>query len=606
MGPDGEERNEIRGIEATRPIPLIDREGLRQKIGSRLILAAWAVEIIAAAIGLFIALATAYATRSEIMNDTGVSQLDAAGWLSVFIGALPFIMVAVVELMKIPLATATFISYSRIWRIAFGASLALLIIVTFETMMNGFQRNFEDRLFAVSQLKTKLLAVDSSVQQTEQEKLRLSQLSPDVVQKEYDSAREEIRRNRDSQLQEIENLRRTVSADSVPGTSSALQTSVQRLNDEIKTLRDRQKTEIEQQEDAYRRESERVSGERGGQQQVIEARISNIERQIGDLIARRDRELQNCFFSCDKIRADTASQIAPLQDQKAQFARDLSASVSASPSSNLRRTYDERISQIRKNYEDQISRLDTRLTEATQQLDRRQNQGQAQTQPQIQALDRRRADVVARLDTELKEAKDRYDQRMLEVTRRERTAADLDKKLAELERDGGNLRNSVNEKARANQIYQIAALIYGKESPSEVTKDEIKWVSLLWFGSLALIVAVTGTILAFAGLVIRYGQPHDASKYNSLRIRVNRRLIGLVMAVYKLPTLYRRRLQEPKIRFVEKYVEVPKEVVKEVPVDKVVFKEVPKEVVRKELVYVPFYTSDKRLLAFQEKPDAAT
>ena len=34
------------------------------------------------------------------------------------------------------------------------------------------------------------------------------------------------------------------------------------------------------------------------------------------------------------------------------------------------------------------------------------------------------------------------------------------------------------------------------------------------------------------------------------------------------------------------------EVVKEVPVDRVVTQEVPKEIVRKEMVYVPFYSSE--------------
>ena len=56
---------------------------------------------------------------------------------------------------------------------------------------------------------------------------------------------------------------------------------------------------------------------------------------------------------------------------------------------------------------------------------------------------------------------------------------------------------------------------------------------------------------------------------------------------------YRRRLRArppppPKIEV--------REVVKEVPVDKVVFRDVPREVVVKELVYVPLYTSDPSLL----------
>ena len=43
-------------------------------------------------------------------------------------------------------------------------------------------------------------------------------------------------------------------------------------------------------------------------------------------------------------------------------------------------------------------------------------------------------------------------------------------------------------------------------------------------------------------------------------------------------------------------VEKPIEVIKEVPVEKVVIKEVPKEIVRKELVYVPLYSSESGLV----------
>ena len=35
---------------------------------------------------------------------------------------------------------------------------------------------------------------------------------------------------------------------------------------------------------------------------------------------------------------------------------------------------------------------------------------------------------------------------------------------------------------------------------------------------------------------------------------------------------------------------------KEVPVDKIVIKEVPKEIIRKELVYVPLYSTDSGLI----------
>ena len=42
--------------------------------------------------------------------------------------------------------------------------------------------------------------------------------------------------------------------------------------------------------------------------------------------------------------------------------------------------------------------------------------------------------------------------------------------------------------------------------------------------------------------------------------------------------------------------EVPKEVIKEVPVTKIEYRDVEKEVIRRELVHIPMYTNDKELL----------
>ena len=74
----------------------------------------------------------------------------------------------------------------------------------------------------------------------------------------------------------------------------------------------------------------------------------------------------------------------------------------------------------------------------------------------------------------------------------------------------------------------------------------------------------------------------------------------------------RRKYNEPKIVTKIKEVEVPVEVIKEVPVDKIVIQEmkvevpvdkivvqeVPVEVIKKEVVHVPIYTNDPDLMKF--------
>ena len=178
---------------------------------------------------------------------------------------------------------------------------------------------------------------------------------------------------------------------------------------------------------------------------------------------------------------------------------------------------------------------------------------------------------------------------------------------------------------------------------AKVNKEQLKWISIIWFGSIAFIISTMGTVLALISVIL---QDPDAfvrrSPISLKRIitkliliigwRLNkliRALANLLLSFTKLLisiaeifrgfigrplqrsirtflARLRKRINKPKIIKervevekekivekevpVEKIVEVEKEVIKEVPVDKIVIQEVPKEIVRKELVYVPLYS----------------
>ena len=79
---------------------------IRQKNSKFLLASAWVLEVIAASIGLFIAYLI---TRDGL--DAGIDPGNA------LIGALPFLMVAVVELMKIPIVTIVYHTKNLFWKI---------------------------------------------------------------------------------------------------------------------------------------------------------------------------------------------------------------------------------------------------------------------------------------------------------------------------------------------------------------------------------------------------------------------------------------------------------------------------------------------------------
>ena len=126
-------------------------------------------------------------------------------------------MVAIVELMKIPLATAFYLSKPMVWRLIFLVSLVLLIVITFETMLNGFQRNFESRLYIITELKTKLTSVEGKIEESNRRIEDLQQITADQVRREYfdDSEKAELSRNSDIEKidQQIENQRLLIGAE---------------------------------------------------------------------------------------------------------------------------------------------------------------------------------------------------------------------------------------------------------------------------------------------------------------------------------------------------------------------------------------------------------
>jgi chromosome segregation ATPase len=65
------------------------------------------------------------------------------------------------------------------------------------------------------------------------------------------------------------------------------------------------------------------------------------------------------------------------------------------------------------------------------------------------------------------------------------------------------LQSEINHLTNQNQIYRLAMYFTGKESATEVKRRAVGVVALLWFGSLSLIAAICGVMLALAGFYLR-------------------------------------------------------------------------------------------------------
>src|SRR5688500_14220088 len=91
---------------------------------------AWGLEIIAAAIGLATGLA---------LGIQAYSSSETATTMELVLASAPFLMVALAELTKIPIATLMFVA-SWVWKPLLAVALCGLAMLTFGTVFLGLER----------------------------------------------------------------------------------------------------------------------------------------------------------------------------------------------------------------------------------------------------------------------------------------------------------------------------------------------------------------------------------------------------------------------------------------------------------------------------------
>jgi len=153
------------------------------------------------------------------------------------------------------------------------------------------------------------------------------------------------------------------------------------------------------------------------------------------------------------------------------------------------------------------------------------------------------------------------------------------------------LNDTMREHEAYTQIYRFTKYRMGVESVSEVTLDDVTTTAFWWYGSLAALVSIMGVVLAFGALILK----HPKEKYKELEKEKRHRLKNTIRRTF---ISLRKRIREPKIVTKIRIKEVPKEVIKEIPVDKVILTEVPVETIKTKIVYEPLYTNDPSLLKF--------
>lgn len=462
---------------------------------------AWALEIVAAIIGLTTGVALSY--RGFVAN-------QAADSMDLVLASAPFFMIAIAELTKIPIATLLF-GASWIWKPVILAFLLVLAGITFETVLLGLERastmrevqyaNFANQTKGLQQELENLKAAAESLRNTDDEAKARSDLEQlgGLADIERDKLRARITEV-DEELQAATTLSPAAARakEYLEEKLAALSALVERRDREIKDAVE----QFERQRDSY---VERIKS----------------ARETGDLasVQRNEEGLNKLTNPRPKKEAEFAPKLAELEPAvaaaRAEYERLRKDSPPMTPEDKQR--LEARRNDLEKLYDGTAADWDRKLDEArtglaaAQEAATRKSETLAKNQQRQEAI----ATELSRLETE-----------RLPV-------------------------------ARNDQIRRLAARWYGVK-PEDVTEPQAGTVSTIWFASLAFIAALAGPITAMVALALqRIGAQAEVQSDSKLS-----RLLRRMLLRWRWRRVRKVPVQVPVDREVERRVEVPVEVEK--------------------------------------------
>jgi hypothetical protein len=462
---------------------------------------AWALEIVAAIIGLTTGVALSY--RGFVAN-------EAANSMDLVLASAPFFMIAIAELTKIPIATLLF-GASWIWKPVILAFLLVLAGITFETVLLGLERastmrevqyaNFANQTKALQQELENLKAAAESLRNSDDEAKARSDLEQlgGLADTERDKLRARITEV-DEELQAATTLSPAAARakEFLEEKQAALSALVERRDREIKDA-------VEQFE---------------GQRDSYVDRIKSA-RETGDLasVQRNEEGLNKLANPRLKKEAEFAPKLAELEPAVAAARAEYERLRKDSPPMTL---------------------------EDKQRLEARRND-----------LEKLYDGTAADWDRKLDEARTALAAAQEAATRKSETLAKNQQRQEAIATELSRLETERLPVARNDQIRRLAARWYGLK-PEDVSDAQAGTVSTIWFASLAFIAALAGPITAMVALALqRIGAQPEVQRDSKLS-----RLLRRMLLRWRWRRVRKVTVQVPVDREVEKRVEVPVEVEK--------------------------------------------
>lgn len=460
-----------------------------------LIRLAWTVEIIAVLIGLTISVVVSVASSTYGGDEQSFGILGKSA--TVLVAALPFVLVAVVELCKIPLVFAFMAVSNFFWRAIFAFSVGFLCIITFETMLNGFERNFSNLNYQIDTRKNEIERLQTSIERLEDRKKVVWRFTEEDLNAEADERSKLIR-------DEFANNVHKLDERTDRNLAQIKEPTIAQLREEANALRE-QLEGIYEQWNMERSEVEsRVTG-------LIDQNVNDNRGEKDRLLAERDAleaemeaavEAAN-FFTSAGVEREYQKKLDALDARIAAVNENFLGEQAMQQQSNLLGQLSGQVDFINQKYQMRIDEQSAREAKILEEIEKRET-----------SLNKRRDSVLTNARESKKifqdeRAKQQEAWNVWHAGKREELAIimaevnALNDEIFELETQMGELGSTVRHLIFQNQVYRLAMYVEGVESPDEVPRQTVGTVALIWFGSLACIASFTGVLLALAGFYLR-------------------------------------------------------------------------------------------------------
>ncbi|MDA9556521.1 hypothetical protein N9R79_03325 [Vibrio sp.] len=440
-----------------------------------------------------------------ISGATAMQAMEAnANIIAIFIAAAPFVMVALCELSKIPLSLG--IWYGKKSKLLYIVFSLFVCFITFETLFNGFERNFANLTF---QANRKEIERESYQDMIEINKEKIAR-----IRSEYDDKKAEIEAKFKENEEEFENRLAVQKEDISKSMTSlpAVEKSLQR-NRAARSRVMAEKSQVLKELTAKKQAALQQMSESKGSNSAMRAKqIETLENKLADVRKLMDQEVNESFFSTtqEQIREKYMVQINKLQEQ-----------INALVSGGLETTGNDGsfgFKALEEQYSLVLSDLDQKIKEYNQTisgLNRRHAQlKKSASNSSVQA--------EADLEAKMKEKNERV---YGDLERLDSTYTDTLNRIEALNEENFNLQLKVKEVNSditqmylSNQIYRMAAHVEGTKELDQINPHTVSLVSVIWFGSLALVCSIIGPVLVLLSTHFKYRtmqSRHDQEEFDS-------------------------------------------------------------------------------------------